>query len=75
MPQGGEHTAYLLAVFGCMVNGLDHDNPRLHEVPIGGSKLSRQVVAGLVYCEGEQPFSADTGGLRQIGECPRGVKP
>src|SRR5436853_4850727 len=64
--QSGEHAAYLLAVFGGMVNDLNHDNPRLHEVPIRRSELSLQLLAGLVSRQGQQSFSADApfrGGL------------
>jgi len=60
--QGAEHALDLLAVFGRMVNGLNHDNPRLHEVPIRRLKLSLQGFAGLVSRQGQQPFSTDARG-------------
>jgi hypothetical protein len=34
--QSAEHTLDLFAVFGRMVDGLDHDHPGLHIVPIPG---------------------------------------
>jgi len=73
--QRAEHAAYLLAMFGRMVDGLNHDNSRLHKIPVLRLESSLQVVAWLISRQGQQPFSAGARGLLQLGECRANIAP
>src|SRR6266540_2146383 len=69
--QSAEHVLDLLTVLGCMINDLNHEHPSLHVVAIPRLELRLQGFL-LTSRQRQQPITAFTCGLLQLGECHGG---